>query len=92
MNEATRAVGAAPRAYLGLVSDEELETRVSAGRRAGAILLATLFLLSAPLTRLVERMLARDPAERPAAADVATELEPLVAELPRRIPFGRRRA
>jgi eukaryotic-like serine/threonine-protein kinase len=45
-----------------------------------------------PLTRLVERMLARDPAERPAAADVAAELEPLVAELPRRIRFGRRRA
>jgi predicted AlkP superfamily pyrophosphatase or phosphodiesterase len=28
----------------------------------------------------------------PAPADVATELEPLVAELPRRISFGRRRA
>ena len=48
--------------------------------------------LPAPLTRLVERMLAPDPADRPAAADVATELEPLVAELPRRITFGRRRA
>jgi eukaryotic-like serine/threonine-protein kinase len=48
--------------------------------------------LPAPLTRLVERMLAHDPADRPAAADVAGELEPLVAELPRRIPFGRRRA
>jgi eukaryotic-like serine/threonine-protein kinase len=46
----------------------------------------------APLVHLVERMLARDPAARPVAADVATELEPLVAELPRRIPFGRRRA
>jgi serine/threonine protein kinase len=44
------------------------------------------------LTRLVERMLARHPAGRPAVADVAAELEPLVAELPRRIPFGRRRA
>jgi eukaryotic-like serine/threonine-protein kinase len=44
------------------------------------------------LTRLVERMLAHDPADRPAAADVAAELEPLVAELPRRIGFGRRRA
>jgi serine/threonine protein kinase len=44
------------------------------------------------LTRLVERMLAHDPADRPAAADVAAELEPLVAELPRRIRFGRRRA
>jgi serine/threonine protein kinase len=48
--------------------------------------------LPGPLTRLVGRMLARDPADRPAAADVATELEPLVAELPRRISFGRRRA
>jgi eukaryotic-like serine/threonine-protein kinase len=48
--------------------------------------------LPAQLTRLVERMLAHDPARRPAAADVAAELEPLVAELPRRIRFGRRRA
>jgi eukaryotic-like serine/threonine-protein kinase len=46
----------------------------------------------ASLARLVERMLAHDPAERPAAADVAAELEPLVAALPRRIAFGRRRA
>jgi eukaryotic-like serine/threonine-protein kinase len=46
----------------------------------------------ARVARLVERMLARDPADRPAAADVAAELEPLVAALPRRIPFGRRRA
>jgi eukaryotic-like serine/threonine-protein kinase len=48
--------------------------------------------LPAPLTRLVECMLARDPAGRPVAADAATALEPLVAELPRRIPFGKRRA
>jgi eukaryotic-like serine/threonine-protein kinase len=48
--------------------------------------------LPAALIRLVERMLARDPAYRPAAAQVAAELEPLVAALPRRIPFGRRRA
>jgi serine/threonine protein kinase len=48
--------------------------------------------LPAPLTRLVERMLAHDPADRPAAADVAVELEPLVAQLPRRVRFGRRRA
>lgn len=48
--------------------------------------------LPAPLGRLVERMRAHDPADRPAAADVATELEPLVAELPRRITFGKRRA
>jgi eukaryotic-like serine/threonine-protein kinase len=44
------------------------------------------------LAILVERMLDRDPDARPAAADVAIELEPLVAELPRRIRFGRRRA
>jgi serine/threonine protein kinase len=48
--------------------------------------------LPAPLTRLVARMLDRDPDARPAAAEVATELEPLVAALPRRLTFGRRRA
>jgi eukaryotic-like serine/threonine-protein kinase len=48
--------------------------------------------LPGQLTCLVERMLAHDPADRPAAADVAAELEPLVAQLPRRISFGRRRA
>jgi eukaryotic-like serine/threonine-protein kinase len=48
--------------------------------------------LPAPLTRLVARMLDHDPAARPAAADVAIELEPLVAALPRRLAFGRRRA
>jgi eukaryotic-like serine/threonine-protein kinase len=48
--------------------------------------------LPAPLTRLVARMLDRDPAARPPAAEVATELEPLVAALPRRLTFGRRRA
>jgi serine/threonine protein kinase len=48
--------------------------------------------LPAPLKGLIERMLLPDPAERPAAAEVATELEPLVAALPRRLTFGRRRA
>jgi serine/threonine protein kinase len=48
--------------------------------------------LPAPLTRLVARMLDRDPAGRPAAGEVAIELEPLVAALPRRLTFGRRRA
>jgi serine/threonine protein kinase len=48
--------------------------------------------LPSPLARLVERMLARDPSARPAAGAVATELEPLVAALPRRLTFGRRRA
>jgi eukaryotic-like serine/threonine-protein kinase len=48
--------------------------------------------LPAPLTRLLARMLDRDPAARPPAAEVATELEPLVAALPRRLTFGRRRA
>ena len=41
------------------------------------------------LSALVRRCLARDPAERPAAAEVAAELEPLVAALPR--PMGLRR-
>jgi serine/threonine protein kinase len=48
--------------------------------------------LPPPLTRLVARTLDRDPAARPAAAEVAIELEPLVAALPRRLTFGRRRA
>ena len=44
----------------------------------------------AELSGLIERMLARDPADRPLAADVAAELEPLVADLPRRMTFSRR--
>jgi eukaryotic-like serine/threonine-protein kinase len=48
--------------------------------------------LPRPLTRLVARMLDRHPAARPEAGEVAIELEPLVAELPRRLTFGRRRA
>jgi eukaryotic-like serine/threonine-protein kinase len=48
--------------------------------------------LPPPLTRLVARMLDGDPAARPAAGEVAIELEPLVAALPRRLTFGRRRA
>jgi serine/threonine protein kinase len=42
-----------------------------------------------PLRALIARTLAKDPAERPAAAEVAMELEPLVAELPRKLFFGR---
>lgn len=45
----------------------------------------------ADLARLIERMLAHDPGARPRAADVAEELEPLVAALPRKMTFGRRR-
>ena len=48
--------------------------------------------LPATLTGLIGRMLLRDPAERPAAAEVATELEPLVASLPRKLTFSKRRA
>jgi eukaryotic-like serine/threonine-protein kinase len=48
--------------------------------------------LPAALRGLIEQMLLPDPAERPAAGEVATELEPLVAALPRRLAFGRRRA
>jgi hypothetical protein len=36
-------------------------------------------------------MLAPDPAGRPLAADVAEELEPLVAALPRKMTFSRRK-
>ena len=35
-------------------------------------------------------MLARDPADRPAARDVATALEPLVTALPTELPVSRR--
>jgi len=42
------------------------------------------------LTALITAMLSADPAERPAAADVALELEPMVEELPRRLFFARR--
>ena len=35
--------------------------------------------------------LARDPAQRPAAAELAAALEPLVAALPRKVAFSRRR-
>jgi serine/threonine protein kinase len=38
----------------------------------------------AELRRLIERMLRRDPAERPAASDVARALQPLVDVLPHR--------
>jgi eukaryotic-like serine/threonine-protein kinase len=43
------------------------------------------------LSGLITRMLERDPGRRPAAADVAHELEPLVAELPRKMTLGRTR-
>ena len=46
--------------------------------------------IPARLAELVLRCLARDPAERPAAAEVAAELEPLVAALPRPMGLGRR--
>jgi eukaryotic-like serine/threonine-protein kinase len=48
--------------------------------------------LPASLSGLIERMLRADPAKRPAAAEVATELEPLVASLPRKLTFSKRRA
>ena len=43
------------------------------------------------LVDLVLGMLAPDPAERPSAAEVAAELEPLVAELPAKLSLSRRR-
>jgi eukaryotic-like serine/threonine-protein kinase len=42
-----------------------------------------------PLRALIARTLAKDPAERPSAAEMAMELEPLVADLPRKLLFGR---
>lgn len=45
----------------------------------------------AELSGLILRMLDRDPTARPAAADVAHELEPLVAALPRKLIFSRNR-
>jgi serine/threonine protein kinase len=42
-----------------------------------------------PLRALIARTLAKDPAERPPAAELAMELEPLVADLPRKLFFGR---
>lgn len=44
------------------------------------------------LRELIVATLAFDPATRPSAADVALGLQPLVAELPRRISFSRRGA
>ncbi len=44
----------------------------------------------APLADLLKAMLARDPAARPTAAEVAGALEPVVAELPKRIFLTRR--
>jgi serine/threonine protein kinase len=43
----------------------------------------------AALAELIEATLAPSAANRPAAADVALTLEPLVAELPRKLAFGR---
>ncbi|HEV2799627.1 MAG TPA: serine/threonine-protein kinase [Pyrinomonadaceae bacterium] len=43
-----------------------------------------------PLRKLISSMLAKDPAERPAAADVATILEPLVALMSPRLKATRR--
>jgi hypothetical protein len=42
------------------------------------------------LRELIESMLAFEPAQRPAAADVVMALEPLVDALPRRLAFARR--
>lgn len=42
------------------------------------------------LNRLVMRMLAKPTHERPSAAEVVLELEPLVAALPRRLALARK--
>jgi serine/threonine protein kinase len=44
----------------------------------------------APVAELVTAMLAKEPGDRPAAAEVVAALEPVVAELPRRLVLGRR--
>jgi serine/threonine protein kinase len=44
----------------------------------------------APLTELLHAMLAPQPGDRPTAAEVVGALEPVVAELPRRLVLGRR--
>src|SRR4051812_13482251 len=44
----------------------------------------------APLADLLVAMLAAEPRDRPTAAEVAGALEPVVAELPRRLVLGRR--
>jgi eukaryotic-like serine/threonine-protein kinase len=43
-----------------------------------------------PLRAAIERCLAREPERRPTAAELVSALEPLVAQLPRRLLFGRR--
>jgi serine/threonine protein kinase len=42
------------------------------------------------MVELIEQMLDRDPGNRPTAAEVADRLEPLVAELPRKLSLSRR--
>ena len=44
----------------------------------------------APLVELLRAMLATQPGDRPTAAEVVGALEPVVAELPRRLVLGRR--
>ena len=44
----------------------------------------------APLVELLQAMLAVQPGDRPTAAQVVAALEPVVAELPRRLVLGRR--
>ncbi len=46
--------------------------------------------MPSPLVELIERMLAADPQERPTASEVASRLEPLVAELPAKMTLSRR--
>jgi serine/threonine protein kinase len=43
----------------------------------------------APLADLIAAMLAADPGDRPTAAEVAHALEPVVADLPRRLALTR---
>jgi serine/threonine protein kinase len=46
----------------------------------------------AALRGLIARTLSKLPADRPSASELVLELEPLVADLPRKLVFGRRSA
>lgn len=48
--------------------------------------------LPAPLRELIEAMLDRDPRSRPSCGEAVMRLEPLIAELPRKVSFTRRGA
>jgi serine/threonine protein kinase len=70
----------------GAAGNEDPRVRFPQLERAPAPLAAR---VPEGLRALIRRTLARGPAERPTAADVVDELEPLVAALPRKLTLGR---